>query len=225
MMAAILKLSVVSLLVLLTCGCATTYVPVSWGFGKKVQELSRSDLTLATLFERYDPKRQTLRVGGDSFDEVMFPGEVKHHLGAYRPDTKLIYRNLYKDYNDRDLRDLMVHELAHHVWYNFMSPGQREMWRVHLSINPTPLQDMVRSVYSRPADYDTEDFAFTVEYPRPVDIEQLARLKIISDQERDAILDEQYLLQHRGAPRGSSSTPLLSIAAPQPTDKGPEPLK
>jgi hypothetical protein len=229
MMPGMVKFAVITLLAQLTCGCATTFVPISWGFGEKVQQLSRSDLTLVTLFDHYDPQRTTLRVGGASFDEVMMPSEVKHHLGAYRPDTKLIYRNLYNDYNDHDLRDLMVHELAHHIWFSFMSQEQRGQWRAHLTSNPSHLQGMVRRVYSRPADYDTEDFAFTVEFARPVDIEELARLKIISVQERDAILNEQFLVQHTRMPHGSTRLSAadseLSKTVPQSTNKGTDPGK
>ncbi|HEY5522818.1 MAG TPA: hypothetical protein VIK21_06470, partial [Desulfuromonadaceae bacterium] len=197
---------------LLLSGCATTYVPVSWGFGEKVQTLSRSDLTLSILFERYDPQRKTLRVAGASFDEVMMPGEVKYHLGAYRPDTKLIYRNLYHDYNDQDLRDLIVHELSHHIWFSFMTPKQREQWGEHLAYNPTPLRAMVRRVYPLHADYDTEDFAFTVEYARPVDIQELARLNIITAQEGDAILSKQ---------KPAKEPVTLSAAGPELSKPGP----
>lgn len=49
------KFATCLLLALLLCGCATTYVPISWDFRDKVLELSRSDLTLAILFNRYDP--------------------------------------------------------------------------------------------------------------------------------------------------------------------------
>jgi hypothetical protein len=182
------RISVVLLLALSLSGCATTYVPISWNFGKKVQQLSRTDLTLAILYNRYDPERQTLRVAGESFDEVMMPSEVKHHLGAYRRDTKLIYRNLYQEFSDRDLRDLMVHEFSHHIWFTAMSSKQREEWSQHLENNPTQLQIMVRQVYPNPADYESEDFAFTVEYARPVDIQELASLKLITEQERDRIL-------------------------------------
>ncbi|HBG08202.1 MAG: hypothetical protein A2075_05405 [Geobacteraceae bacterium GWC2_58_44] len=189
--------ALILLLALLTGGCATTYVPISWGFGEKVQQLSRSDLTLAILFNRYDPDRQTLRVSGASFDEVMMPSEVMRHLGAYRPDTKLIYRNLYHQYNDQELRSLMCHELAHHIWFGSMTHKQREAWGLHLEANPTPVRAMVRRVYPRPADYDTEDFAFTVERARAVDIEALARMNLITAQERDALLSEPKLARER----------------------------
>jgi len=189
--ALIKKIALIFLLALSSSGCATTYIPISWNMGDKVQELSRSDLTLAILFNHYDPERSTLRVAGTSFDEVMMPSEVKFHLGAYRPDTGLIYRNLYQNYNDRELRDLMVHEFSHHVWFNFMTQDQRDAWEEHLELNPSPLQAMVRCVYPRPADYGTEDFAFTVEYARPVDIEALARLHLISPQESETLLSAQ----------------------------------
>jgi hypothetical protein len=186
---------VILLLGLLTSGCSTTYIPISWGMGDKVQALSRSDLTLAILFDRYDPDRQTLRVAGASFDEVMMPDEVKHHLGAYRADTKLIYRNLYQQYSDQQLRDLMVHEFAHHIWFSIMNPKQREEWGEHLNGNPTALQSFVRRAYPSSTDYRTEDFAFTVEYARPVDIQALETLKLIDAKERDALLSEQMAAQ------------------------------
>lgn len=211
------KLAAISLLALLWGGCATTYVPISWGIGGKVQQLSRSDLTLAILFDRYDPQRTTLRVAGDSFEEVMMPSEVKHHLGAYRRDTKIIYRNLYHQYSDRELRSLLAHELAHHIWFAFMSPEQQNQWGKHLGDNPTPLRTMVRRVYPRPADYDPEDFAFTVEYARAVDIRELARLNLITEQERDAIIagqkPEQPVSPH-GSARLSAAGPELSKVTP-----------
>ena len=217
------------LLALLTCGCATTYVPISWGFGEKVQQISRSDLMLTTLFDRYDPGRSTIRVAGASFDEVMMPSQVKHHLGAYRPDTKLIYRSLYQEYTEGQLRTLMLHELAHHIWFSAMSQEQRDQWQAHLRMNPSPLQGMVRRVYSRSADYDTEDFAFTVEYARPVDIQELARLKIITPEERDAILNERRLAQATTTPPGHANLFAAdadpSRSAPQPKQKGPDPAK
>jgi len=197
---------IIPLLAMLTGGCQTTYIPVSWEMGEKVQNLSRSDVTLATLYSHYDPSRQTLRVDGASFEEVMMPSEVDHHLGAYRPDTKLIYRNIYHQFSDNDLRDLMVHEFAHHIWFNSMNAEQRELWKQHLVANPTPLQDMVRRVYKSPAQYDTEDFAFTIEYARPVDIEELATLNLITAEERDAILKEPRLMQHPVKPKEAPST-------------------
>jgi hypothetical protein len=212
--AVVKKIAVVFLLALSLCGCATTYVPISWNFGDKVQELSRSDLTLAMLFDRYDPQRLTLRVKGDSFDEVMMPSEVQYHLGAYRRDTKLIYRNLYQDYNDQNLRDLMVHEFAHHIWYNFMSRAQQQHWADHLQSDPTPLQNMVRQVYRRPADFATEDFAFTVEFARPSDLIELARMKIITPQECETLLAEQRRSHPGAAARGNAQ---LHLGSPEKT--------
>lgn len=182
------KILCISLLMLLVCGCATAYVPVSWGMGERVQRLSRSDVTLSMLFDRYDPQRETLRVRGDSFEQVMMPDEVKFHLGAYVPETKLIYRNLYKEYSDEELRDLMLHELAHHVWFSAMSPRKRAQWSEHLHYHPSPLQLMVRRIYPVPASWEAEDFAFTVEYARSVDINALANLDLISAPEREAML-------------------------------------
>jgi len=199
-----------------TGGCATTFVPISWGMGEKVQRLSRSDQTLAIFYNRYDPQRQTLRVAGASFDEVMMPSEVKLHLGAYRADTKLIYRNLYYEYSDPDLRNVMLHEMAHHIWFGFMDAKQRKEWVEHLDYNPTPLRALVRRTYQKPADYETEDFAFTVEYARAVDIRQLARMNLISAEERETILTQQNPALHAGTTHGSarfsSLNPELSSA-------------
>lgn len=212
-----LKICTLLLPALFFAGCATTYVPISWGFGDKVQELSRSDVFLKTLFDRYDPSRRTLRVAGSSFDEVMMPSQVKYHLGAYRPDTQLIYRSLYQEYGTQQLRTLMLHELSHHIWFTAMNDSKRERWRAHLQRNPSPLQGMVRRVYARSADYDTEDFAFTVEFARPVDVEALADLEIITPAERDAILVEKNFAQadafSAGHVRVFSAVP-LTVAAP-----------
>jgi len=216
------KFATCLLLALLLCGCATTYVPISWDFRDKVLELSRSDLTLAILFNRYDPTRSTLRGGGQSFNEVMMPSQVKFHLGAYRPDTQLIYRNLYQNYNDRELRDLMVHEFSHHIWFNFMSQQQRSDWQEHLEHYPSPLQAMVRNVYPRPSDYDTEDFAFTVEYARPVDIEALAGLNLISAQECAALLSEREKKPSPASPHGSAQIPHAGPSLSQNAPKSPE---
>jgi hypothetical protein len=204
------------LLALLGTGCTATYVPISWGIGDKVKSLSRSDTTLLTLYNHYDPDRQTLRVSGTSFDEVMMPSEVEHHLGAYRADTKLIYRNLYRSFSDEALRDVMVHEFAHHIWFNFMSGKQREEWRTHLTANPTSLQEMVRRVYPRPSDYDTEDFAFTVEYARPVDINQLALMKIITEEERDIILKARFPERSAAKVQGSQQVSAVGSEVPKP---------
>ncbi|HBA87371.1 MAG TPA: hypothetical protein DCZ75_05085 [Geobacter sp.] len=220
------KILLFLLLALMTGGCATTFVPISWGFGDKVQQLSRSDLFLKTLFDRYDPERSTLRVAGASFDQVMMPSEVKHHLGAYRRDTKLIYRSLYQEYSEAQLRTLMLHELSHHIWFSAMNEAQHEQWRSHLQQHPTPLQAMVRQVYSRKYDYDTEDFAFTVEFARQADIEALASLSLITPEERDAILKERRTAQaqpsilplsHAGL---HSGTPGPGAGSPQPLKKG-----
>lgn len=196
-MPGVVKLASLVLLLLLAGGCATTYVPISWGQGEKVKGFSNSDLFLATLFNRYDPGRSTLRVAGDSFDQVMMPSEVKYHLGAYRPDNKLIYRNLYQSYSDDALRSLMLHELAHHIWHTGMSPQQREQWRAHLSEHPSPYQDKVRRTYPRWTDWDNEDFAYTVENARDIDIEQLAQIGLITAGERDALM-MQRVMQHPG---------------------------
>jgi hypothetical protein len=208
------RIVVLLLLAVTLSGCATTYVPISWSMGDKVTQLSRSDQTLAILFNRYDPARATLRVGGTSFDEVMMPSEVKHHLGAYRRDTKLIYRNLYQEFNDDALRDLMLHEFAHHIWFSAMTPKQQVRWGEHLEQNPSPLQKMVRQNYPQPSDYATEDFAFTVEYARPVDLEELARINLITPAERDIMLAEvkppHHTARQQGGPGPSADGPVAS---------------
>jgi hypothetical protein len=213
-------------------GCATTYVPISWNFGEKVQSLSRTDPVLAILYDRYDPARETLRVSGASFDEVMMPSEVKHHLGAYRPDTKLIYRSLYQEYSDQGLRDLMVHEFAHHIWFAFLSPELRAKWVDYLGNNPAPIQSLVRRAYDY-RQYDSEDFAFVVEYARPGDIQELARLKVITDQECERLLAGATPAPHRGmqsSTRGASGDPepprnasLTAHQAPLTKGTSPEP--
>uniref|UniRef100_C6E8X6 Uncharacterized protein n=1 Tax=Geobacter sp. (strain M21) TaxID=443144 RepID=C6E8X6_GEOSM len=224
------KVKILSLLLLalLSSGCATTYVPVSWGFGDKVKQFSRSDLFLAMLFNRYDPDRSTLRVTAQSFDEPMMPSEVKYRLGAYRPDTKLIYRNLYQNYSDQQLRSLMLHELAHHVWYTGMTDDQRQQWEGHLFQYPSPLQIMVRRVYPRGSDFKTEDFAYTVEHARKVDIEALARIKVITEIERESLL-KQGVLTHTGAISGVDTPTMradsLSPGSVLPAQKGPDPAQ
>jgi hypothetical protein len=152
-------------------------------------------MLLAMLYDRYDPDRKTLRGNGTSFQEVLMPAEVKHHLGAYRNDTKLIYRNLYNEYTTADLRKLLTHEFAHHLWFSSMITAQREQWVEHLVRNPSPVQVMVRRVYGRLTDYAAEDFAFTVESARPVDIKELAVIGLITIKERDTLLATQHQRQ------------------------------
>ncbi|GFO62482.1 hypothetical protein M1B72_21235 [Geomonas paludis] len=203
------------LVALMLSGCATTYVPISWGQGDAVKKLSREDVFLSALFNRYDPGRTTLRVSGASFEEVMMPDEVKFHLGAYRPDTRLIYRNMFQQYTEQQLRSVLLHELAHHVWLTAMTAQQREDWRLYLAKNPTPLQETVRNTYKPGTDYDSEDFAFSVEYARPADLEQLATLKIITPQERDQIMKEKYPKN----PEPAKGPALVQTAeAPRPTN-------
>ncbi|QXE89846.1 hypothetical protein [Geomonas subterranea] len=212
------KLSFV-LVALILSGCATTYVPISWGHGEKVKKLSTEDLFLCSLFNRYDPDRSTVRVSGASFEEVMMPDEVKFHLGAYRQDTKLIYRNLFQKYSDVQLRSVMLHELAHHVWYNGITPQQRDEWRQYLGNNPTPMQAIVRSTYKPGSDFDSEDFAFAVEYARPRDLEELARLKIITNEECARLMAEKFPKQAE-SPKGP---PLVQTASvPQPVIGDPD---
>ena len=214
------------LLLLLTSGCATTYIPISWGISYKVKKISSSDPFLTTLFNRYDANRNTLRVAGNSFDQVMMPSQVEHHLGAYRPDTRLIYRNLYKTYTDDQLRSLLLHELAHHVWHTGMSQMQREQWRGHLEQNPSPLQAMVRAVYPYGSDYDSEDFAFVVEHARNIDIEELARLKVIDSKERDSLLTQRMTAPPPVTPAALKLTSKAGTAPPDSaahTQKGHHP--
>jgi len=211
------KITGICLLALFLGGCTATYVPISWGMGEKVNGLSRSDLTLAILFNRYDPDRKTLRVSGESYNEVMMPGDVKYHLGAYRRDAKQIYRNLFNEYNDQQLRDVMVHELSHHIWFHFMTSAQQVQWGEHLEQHPTPLRDMVRRVYPDPSQYDTEDFAFTVEFARQTDIEQLARMNLITQKERDDLLAQ---LKPAHPPMAQQAAPPLLAADPGPSPKG-----
>lgn len=217
-MTAMTKLLTLFLLLLLAAGCATTYVPVSWGDGDRVQKMSHSDVTLGTLFGRFDPERTTLRMDGESFDEVMMPSEVKYHLGAYRPDTKLIYRNLYRKYSDLEMRDLLVHEFAHHIWFTHMSKRQQELWRIYLVMNPTPLQTMVRTTYPQATDWDTEDFAFTIQYARPADIEELVKLDVISAEDGEKILKILPQVRHAIPPPEESS----ATSGPDPYASLPE---
>ena len=221
----------VLLLALTVSGCSTTYVPISWGFGEQVRQISRSDQFLTALFNRYDPDRKTLRVSGESFSEVMMPSEVRSHVGAYRRDTRLIYRNYYQQYTEEQLRSLMLHELAHHVWYTGMNQKQHEQWLVHLRKHPSPQQSMVRRLYGPEADLDSEDFAFTVQNARPVDLEELAGLNVITLQERDALLKSALAVRTAAgaSPHGQA---LLHAAVADPatgpaqaTPKGPGPAK
>lgn len=184
----VFKFVMAALFVMVSSGCATTYVPISWDHREQVLQLSRTDRALSILFQRYDPQRQTLRLSGESFDEVMWPSEVQYRLGAYRKETKLIYSNLYKSYTDAELRSLLLHEFAHHIWFQHMLPKQRDEWVAHLERNPSPLQDMVRAVYHDPRDYDAEDFAFSMQNLRPIDILELAKLKVIGGAETEVLL-------------------------------------
>lgn len=202
--AAFIRLAAAAVVVVMTSGCAATYVPVAWGYTKKVRTLAAEDPTLQILFGHCDPEHTTVRFPGESFNEVMMPSEVKNHLGAYRPDTKQIYRNLEYTPNDEQLRDLLVHEIAHHCWYNKFSEGQRIEWQQHLASNPSPLQDMVRRVYPDPRSYDTEDFAFTIEYARPTDVQELVRMKVITEPEGEKLL--QVLAKRQQQPQEGEKT-------------------
>jgi len=196
-------------------GCATTYVPISWDNRDRVLQLSRTDRSLSILFQRFDPQRQTLRVHGESFDEVMWPSEVKFHLGAYRKETKLIYRNLYKTYSDRELRDLLIHEFAHHIWFQHMAPRQRDEWVQHLERNPSPVQPIVRNLYRDPREYDTEDFAFAMQYLRPIDVLELARMKVITGPECEILLAESRRLPPPATTPGTERAKMASEVPPE----------
>lgn len=164
-------------------GCATTFIPISWGMREKVLCLSKQDEILGILFRRYDPERKTLRVDGVSFDVVGMEHDGWKYAGAYRPELCLIYRNLETTPDDRDLRNIMVHEMAHHIWFKFLTAQQKEDWVTYLRENPSRWQAMVRKIYEDEKLHDTEDFAYTVEFPRSADIEELARLAIINEDE------------------------------------------
>lgn len=198
----VIKIAIAALIVMLLDGCATTYVPISWDHREKVMQLSRSDKALSILFQRYDPQRETLRTGGTSFAEVMWPGQVQHHLGAYRKESRLIYRNLYREFSDTELRDLILHEFAHHIWFQYLSTPQRDHWVEHLLKNPSSVQDLVRSSYRNPGDYDSEDFAFTMQQLRPIDILELTRMNVVTEPEGEILLSlTKSAPRHAGAPR------------------------
>lgn len=164
-------------------GCAITFIPISWGMREKVLRLSQQDEVLCILFRRYDPERKTLRVDGASFDIVEMQHRDWKYEGAYRPEHRLIYRNLDAVLDDRDLRNVMTHEMAHHIWFCFLTAEQKAGWCRHLQENPSGWQTMVRRTYEDKRLYDAEDFAYTVEFPRKADIEALARLAIITEDE------------------------------------------
>ena len=177
------SLLVAGIIAALLAGCATTFIPISWGMRDKVLRISQQDEVLKILFHRYDPERNTLRVDGASFDIVEMPHKDWRFEGAYRREYKLIYRNLDVIPADSDLRNILVHEMAHHIWANFLTKEQKKGWCRHLQENPSRWQALVRSVYADAGTYDDEDFAYTVEFPRKVDVEELARLAIITEDE------------------------------------------
>jgi hypothetical protein len=164
-------------------GCSTTFIPISWGMRDKVLQLSQQDEVLKILFRRYDPERKTLRVDGASFDVVDMPHQDWRFEGAYRREYRLIYRNLDVLPADSDLRNILVHEMAHHIWANFLTKEQKEGWCRYLQENPSRWQAMVRNIYPDARSYDDEDFAYAVEFPRKADIDALARLGIITENE------------------------------------------
>jgi len=177
------SLLVAGIIAALLAGCATTFIPISWGMRDKVLRISQQDEVLKILFHRYDPERNTLRVDGASFDIVEMPHKDWRFEGAYRREYKLIYRNLDIIPADGDLRNILAHEMAHHIWANFLTKEQKKGWCQHLQENPSRWQALVRSVYADAGTYDDEDFAYTVEFPRKVDVEELARLAIITEDE------------------------------------------
>jgi hypothetical protein len=185
-----MRIFLVMIIALLLTGCSTTvtYIPISWGMGEKVKNLTQQDEFLKVLFNRYDPERTTLRVSGESFYEVLTPDTAAKRQGAYRTATHLIYRNFEKKLSDQELRSVMTHEIAHHVWFNFLKPEQKTAWQAHLEKNPSEWQKIVRQDYPEKNLHAAEDFAFTIAAPRKTDIEMLASLGVISAKERDAVL-------------------------------------
>ena len=172
-------------LVTVLAGCAPVpFVPISWGMRDRVLALSREDVVLAILYARYDPVRATLRIDGPSFDEFE-KLENATTGGAYRPDLELIYRNSESQLKGRELRNTITHEFAHHIWYRCLTAEQKEAWRAYLQGHPNRWQVMVRNVYPDPQQYDGEDFAYTVEFPRPEDIAELAELRVITTGEME----------------------------------------
>lgn len=179
----IVRLMVAAAIAMVLAGCATTFIPISWGMREKVLLISRQDAVLEILFRRYDPERVTLRVDGASFDIVEMQHDDWKYVGAYRQEQRLIYRNLETTLDDRDLRNVMVHEMAHHIWFGFLSAEQKKGWCRYLQGNPSSWQAMVRRIYRDERLHDAEDFAYTVEFARMADVEALARLGIISADE------------------------------------------
>jgi hypothetical protein len=178
-----MPLLVIGIIVAILAGCATTFIPISWGMRDKVLRLSQQDEVLKLLFHRYDPERKTLRVDGASFDIVEMPHKDWRFEGAYRREYRLIYRNLEVMPADGDLRNILAHEMAHHIWANFLTKEQKEGWCHYLQKNPSRWQALVRSIYTDARSYDDEDFAYSVEFPRKIDVEALSRLAIITEDE------------------------------------------
>lgn len=212
---------------LIGTGCATTYIPISREYRAQVHQMSRSDVTLSILFERFDPQRGTLRGGEESFNETMWPSEVPHHLGAYRTDTDLIYTNLYLTYSNDQLRELLIHELAHHIWFKAMSDTQRQGWTDYLAANPSPDQETVRRNYLHPQEFPAEDFAFTIQHARPADYRELEHLHLLTGQESDALVAEVTKFPRRppapGTPPAAlhdSALNVVPLASPQGAQPG-----
>lgn len=168
---------------LLLTGCATTFVPISWGMREEVLRISRQDEVLNILFNKYDPERKTLRVDGPSFNIVEKPHETWKYEGAYRPDHKLIYRNSEVILAQENLRNVILHEMAHHIWFTYLSTDEKKMWLRYLKENPSDWQTMVRVLYKDSIQYDAEDFAYTIEFAREHDIQELVSLSVISEEE------------------------------------------
>jgi hypothetical protein len=177
------SLLVAGIFATILAGCATTFIPISWGMRDKVLRLSQQDEVLKILFHRYDPERKTLRVDGASFDIVEMLHKDWRFEGAYRREYQLIYRNLEVTPGDSDLRNILAHEMAHHIWANFLTKEQKKGWCQYLQENPSRWQALVRSIYTDARSYDDEDFAYAVEFPRKTDVEALARLAIITEDE------------------------------------------
>lgn len=204
----VMRLIVVGAIAAMLAGCATTFIPISWGMREKVLGLSLQDEVLRILFQRYDPERTTLRVAGESFDIVEGQHDDWRYVGAYRKEYRLIYRNLEAVLDDQDLRNVMVHELAHHIWFNFLTPVQKEGWCRYLQENPSKWQALVRRIYEDETLHDTEDFAYTVEFPRNADIEELARLGIITKDEMHS------WVRARAQSEAGGGEVLIKVAAP-----------
>jgi len=179
----IAKLTVAAAMVVLVACASTTFVPISWGMRDKVLSMSQRDEVLRILFQRYDPERKTLRVDGPSFELVDLPHSNWRFEGAYRAETHLIYRNLDISLEDPDLRNIMAHEMAHHIWSCFLNEEKKKEWGTYLAENPSHWQPVIRQAYRDVKVQSSEDFAYAVTFPRSADVRELATLDIISEEE------------------------------------------